>query len=157
VGGADHMGEPVRIAPATRADAGEWCALRSALWPDTSQPEHEEDIGSALADEETFNVMARSSDGKALGFAEATLRHDYVNGTKTSPVVFLEGIYVVPEARGEGVARALVAAIEAWGRDRGCTEFASDAPIGNEASQAMHAALGFEETQRVVYFRKVLG
>ena len=34
-----------------------------------------------------------------MGFAEASIRHDYVNGCETSPVVFLEGIYVRSEYR----------------------------------------------------------
>ena len=75
----------------------------------------------------------------------------------TSPVAFLEGIYVEPDHRGTGVARRLVAAIETWARQSGCSELASDAAISNVASQQMHEALGFTETQRVVYFRKVLG
>jgi aminoglycoside 6'-N-acetyltransferase I len=72
-------------------------------------------------------------------------------------VAFLEGIFVWPEARGKGVAKALVTRAEDWGRQCGCTEFASDAALDNLASLDMHAALGFEETRRVVYFKKLLG
>jgi aminoglycoside 6'-N-acetyltransferase I len=35
-------------------------------------------------------------------------------------------------------------------------ELASDADIANAVSHATHRALGFQETERVVYFRKVL-
>lgn len=96
-------------------------------------------------------------DGQTVtGFAEASLRHDYVNGCETSPVAFLEGIYVAPEYRRRGIARALCDAVEEWALGHGCTEFASDAPIDNEESHQMHAALGFEEMERVVCFRKTL-
>jgi aminoglycoside 6'-N-acetyltransferase I len=84
------------------------------------------------------------------------VRNDFVNGTRSSPVAFLEGIYVVPQERRRGVARSLIAAAEDWARVRGCVEFASDASLQNRLSQAMHQALGFEETERVVYFRKGL-
>ena len=66
------------------------------------------------------------------------------------------------ELRAEALAwdatagRALIAAVEAWTREQGCTELASDALIDNAASHAAHAACGFEETERVVYFRKPL-
>ncbi len=93
---------------------------------------------------------------KALGFVEVALRRDYVNGTTTSPVAFLEGIYVAPEARTQGVARKLFAEAERWAVDAGCVELASDALIGNIQSHAMHRALGFDETERVVFFRKQL-
>ena len=93
---------------------------------------------------------------KPVGFVEATVRNDYVNGCATSPVVFLEGVYVEPWARRQGAARALVGAAEEWGRKMDCREFASDALLENSDSHAMHRALGFEETERVVYFRKDL-
>ncbi len=94
--------------------------------------------------------------GDPLGFAEAAVRTDHVNGASSSPVPFLEGIYVVPRARRRGLARALFEAVEAWGRRLGYSEVASDALLGNEASHEMHRALGFEETQRVVFFAKSL-
>ncbi|WP_367272912.1 aminoglycoside 6'-N-acetyltransferase [Devosia sp.] len=155
---ADHLGQPVRVASATTADAADWLAMRTALWPGGRDEEHAADIAELLDDAgETINLIARGADGTALGFAEAALRRDYVNGCKTSPVAFLEGIFVTPEARGQGVARALVVAVEAWAREQGCSEFASDAALENFASLDMHRALGFVETQRVVFFRKVLG
>ena len=92
-----------------------------------------------------------------MGFAEATLRMDNVNGCATSPVAFLEGIYVERWARRQGVARALVGVVEQWGREMGCREFASDALLENVGSHSMHRGLGFQETERVVYFRKDLG
>ena len=90
------------------------------------------------------------------GLVEVALRNDYVNGTKSSPVAFLEGVYVVPAERRRGIARLLMAAAEGWARARGCVEFASDASLADQSSHAMHRAVGFEETERVVYFRKVL-
>lgn len=100
--------------------------------------------------------LAVEPGGRTAGFVEASLRTDYVNGTDSSPVAFLEGIYVAPQYRRQGVGRQLVAAVVSWARERGCSELASDAPLDNVVSHAMHAALGFEETERVVYFRKRL-
>jgi aminoglycoside 6'-N-acetyltransferase I len=154
---ADHLGQPVsgRIARMTAADVADWARMRLALWPTTSRTAHEADIEAALIGK-SLNLIARGDGDEPLGFAEASLRHDYVNGTKTSPVAFLEGIYVEPDHRGTGVARMLVLGVEAWARQQGCSELASDTPIDNLASQQMHEALGFSETQRVVFFRKIL-
>jgi aminoglycoside 6'-N-acetyltransferase I len=156
VDGADHLGQPVKIARAVNADAADWAAMRHALWPNSAR-EHEADIAALLQDPgETLNLIARDDDGSPAGFAEAALRHDYVNGCHSSPVAFLEGIYVAPAARRRGVARELVTAIQAWAVENGCSELASDAALENTISHSMHVALGFEETQRVVYFRRVL-
>ncbi len=100
--------------------------------------------------------LAHLQDRQAIGFTEATLRRDYVNGCETSPVAFLEGIYVSPEFRRGGVARSLIEAVEQWARQQGCTEFASDTDFTNRESQALHLSLGFAETERVIFFRKLL-
>ena len=102
---------------------------------------------------ETFVAVL---DERVTGFAEVSLRSDYVNGCETSPVAFLEGIYVRPEHRRRGIGRALVAAVEQWGRERGCSELGSDALLDNHMSHRFHGGAGFEETERVVYFRKPL-
>jgi len=146
----------IAVAPATAADAGEWARLRQALWPHAPSDEHQRDIAEALSHPRRTPAFIARIDGAAAGFAEASLRSDYVNGCETSPVGFLEGIYVVPEHRRAGVASSLVRAVETWARAAGCTELASDADIANRDSQALHGALGFSETERVVYFRKLL-
>ncbi len=79
-----------------------------------------------------------------------------MNGCETSPVAFLEGLWVEAPYRRRGIARLLIAAGEDWARSLGCHEFASDALIENIPSHAMHIAAGFAETERVVYFRKRL-
>ena len=61
-------------------------------------------------------------------------------------------IYVAPGFRRRGVARTLVNSVEKWASAEGCLELASDSLLGNTAAHAAHRALGFEETERVVYF-----
>jgi aminoglycoside 6'-N-acetyltransferase I len=100
--------------------------------------------------------LAYAGEGSAIGFVEASKRVDYVNGTNSSPVVFLEGLYVEPAARRNGVARALVAGVEEWALAERCTELASDSSLENVVAHAVHRALGFEEMERVVYFRRAV-
>ena len=134
-----------------------WLELRQVLWPHHDATFHLDEISRLCAEPLRYRqLIAVADDGTPLGFIEIALRSDYVNGTRSSPVAFLEGIYVAPLSRKLGVAKALVQAGELWARERGCVEFASDAAIDNQISQAMHRALGFAETQRVVFFRKVL-
>jgi aminoglycoside 6'-N-acetyltransferase I len=145
------------IRAATAGDASQWAALRSALWP------HGDPLAVLLAEiprmlaaARLMNFVAVDAAGALIGFAEVSLRHDYVNGADTSPVGFLEGWYVAPAWRKQGVGRALVDAVVQWTRAQGCTEFASDALLDNTLSYRAHLACGFEETERVVYFRKHL-
>jgi aminoglycoside 6'-N-acetyltransferase I len=134
-----------------------WLRMRQELWPHCSREEHLAEMSSFCSQPERFvQFIAYENSNQAVGFIEVAVRTDYVNGTDFSPVAFLEGIYVVPEARRRDTARALVAAAERWAINKGCREFASDAAIENELSHTMHRALGFEETERVVFFRKPL-
>ena len=134
-----------------------WRQMRQALWPEMTEAENLHETEAMITATSRFFVrIAMNREDKPVGFVEATVRNDYVNGCATSPVVFLEGIYVEPEARRQGIARTLVGAVEEWGRKMDCREFASDALLENSDSHSMHRALGFEETERVVYFRKDL-
>jgi aminoglycoside 6'-N-acetyltransferase I len=146
----------MQILVCSIADLGEWTQLRAQLWPMASIASHAEDVKDSLSNGRVAGFLARNEAGEAIGFAEASLRHDYVNGCSSSPVLFLEGIYVRPADRRLGVARALCNAVAAWGRHLGCTEFGSDALLENSESHSFHAALGFNETERVIFFRKAL-
>ena len=145
------------VVACSAADQREWLELRQQLWPHCSPEEHASEIVDALAAPQRFaQFIEYDAANVAVGFIELSLRSDYVNGTETSPVAFVEGIYVVPSVRRSGVARRLMAEAERWARSVGCEELASDAELENIESHAMHEALGVEETERVVFFRKTL-
>ena len=145
------------IKQCTSVEQDGWLTLRQALWPHCTRDEHLSEMSLFCAGPERYaQFITYAESGPAVGFIEAAIRTDYVNGTHASPVAFLEGIYVVPEARRKGVARALVSEVERWALGVGCREFASDASIANQLSQAVHRALGFQETERVVFFRRPL-
>ena len=133
----------------------DWLDLRAALWPHSPVPSHLKEMQQLLSEPHRFGqFLARNAQGVAVGLVEASVRTDYVNGTSTSPVGFLEGIYVRPDCRQQGVATALVQRAMQWAGAQGCSEFASDTSVDNPISLGMHRKLGFVETERVVYFRK---
>jgi aminoglycoside 6'-N-acetyltransferase I len=132
-----------------------WVTLRFALWPEEDKAVMAAEAPAILADPDRLVLVARAGD-TITGFAEAAIRRDYVNGCETSPVAFLEGIHVAPEHRRRGIARALIKGVEEWAHQKGLKEMASDALEENSRSHAMHAALGFDQTERVIFFRKSL-
>ena len=82
------------------------------------------------------------------------LRHDYVEGTESRPVGYLEGIYVREEYRNRGYAGELLAECEKWAKQKGCSEFASDCELNNDASLQFHMRVGFTEANRIICFTK---
>ncbi|PZP62520.1 GNAT family N-acetyltransferase [Pseudoxanthomonas winnipegensis] len=145
----------VTIRAASAHDLRAWAGLQGELWPDQDHDARGH-VTEALQRADAGNFLAFGADGTAIGFAEATLRNDYVNGTDSSPVAFLEGWYVNAGWRGQGIGRALLSAVRQWAQAQGCSELASDAALDNLAAQRAHAACGFAETERVVYFRMAL-
>ena len=91
-----------------------------------------------------------------VGFAQCQLRNDYVEGTKTSPVGYLEGIFVKEQCRHKGYAKELLVECEAWAKEKGCSEFASDCEINNIDSFHFHQAMNFVEANRIICFTKAL-
>lgn len=145
----------MHIAAPKDGDDPAWLALRLALWPEAAAAEHLAGMQDSIKRGHHVRI-ARDAHGTVMGFVEASKRGDYVNGTESSPVAFLEGLYVAPEFRLRGVARALVNSVVEWAGRWGCRELASDSLLDNPMAHAAHRALGFEETERVVYFRRAL-
>jgi len=143
------------IHPASINDLPALAMLGAMLWPTHTMQELKEEFAQTLQQEDAQFFLA-IDDGTPVGFAQCQLRHDYVEGTDSSPVGYLEGIFVLPAYSRQGVARKLLAACEDWVHKRGCREFASDCELTNEDSLRFHLDIGFEEANRIICFTKKL-
>jgi len=150
------FGWHIRLVNADDADT--WLQLRQELWPGTTTPQHQAEIAAFLAGtapEPLAVLIAETVERQAIGLAELSIRA-YAEGCDTQNVAYLEGWYVLPEYRNQGVGQALIDAAADWGRSQGCTEFASDAEADNVVSLRAHLALGFEDVGLIRCFRKTL-
>lgn len=129
--------------------------MRQALWPNPDPQDQLADMDVWLAAPDTVVLVVPRVESGLAGFAEVGTR-SVAESCASSPVAFLEGWYVDPDLRRQGLGEALVLAAEAWARGKGFTEFASDTQLANTGSQLAHAALGFVEVERLVAYRKVL-
>jgi aminoglycoside 6'-N-acetyltransferase I len=145
----------LKVRRAELADRAEHARMRAALWPDEDPAELYADLEELLADPTQVAFVAVRDDGRLCGFAEGSVRR-YANSNDESPCAFLEGWWVDQDSRRAGVGRALLASVEDWARAQGFTELGSDALLQNTLSHQVHRAVGFEERERVVYFRKWL-
>lgn len=129
--------------------------LAALLWRGSTTEELADEFRPLLATGGA-QIFLQYEGGVPIGFAQCQLRHDYVEGTDTSPVGYLEGIFVREGYRRRGYGRALLSACESWARAQGCQEFASDCEIDNAGSFRFHQAAGFAEANRVICFTKRL-
>jgi aminoglycoside 6'-N-acetyltransferase I len=147
----------VRVRRLLRTDTNEHLRMRIGLWPDEDPDDLRHSIEPLLTDPNQVAFVAERPDGSGglCGMVEASVR-PFANGVDEQPCAFVEGWWVDPDVRRTGVGRALIAAVEDWARQRGFHELGSDALLDNLLSHAAHRALGFEERERTVNFRKFL-
>ena len=145
----------MEIIAAEKKDLAALTELAQKLWPGHLVEELEADLAQIQAKEDAVFFLAKDG-GCFIGFAQCQLRRDYVEGTESTPVGYLEGIYTEEACRGNGVARALLAACEGWARVQGCREFASDCELENTGSLQFHLNMGFAEANRIICFTKKL-
>lgn len=147
------MGEMMKRA--RTEDAGVLAGFAIQMWADSSVEELQDGFRE-LAGKRDAACFIKYVDDQPVGFAQCQLRYDYVEGTESSPVGYLEGIFVTEEYRKKGYAAELLAECEKWAREKGCTEFASDCELHNLESLKFHMAMGFEEANRIICFKKAL-
>lgn len=117
-------------------------------------PGPEENTDTALA-------LVAELDGEVVAYLEAQLQQPLENahyqGSRDhgETRLFINYVGTLPAAWRRGAAGALVAAAEAWGRERGATVATCDTWIGSPVSMAFwERRMGYE--RRAVIFRKVL-
>lgn len=129
--------------------------LAIQMWDENTLEGLEENFEEIMSNGESA-IFLLELDGKAAGFAQCQLRHDYVEGTDSSPVGYLEGIFIEEAYRKQGHAKELLKWCEEWAKEMNCTEFASDCELDNEVSLAFHLKMGFLEANRIICFTKAI-
>lgn len=140
---------------ASVSDAATIAKMAAKLWNSDTLDDLIAEFEELLAGEDTAIFICQAG-GCAIGFAQCQLRHDYVEGTSSSPVAYLEGVFVEESHRRRGCGKYLIHACEQWAKEKGCTEFASDCELDNKESLAFHLHSGFEEANRIICFVRKL-
>ena len=143
------------IKSAVKSDARILAELAIQMWKDNTVMDLKNEFEELITNDKSV-CFIKYVDNKAIGFAQCQLRTDYVEGTETSPVGYLEGIFIVKKYRHSGYAKELLRECEKWAKEKNCSEFASDCELDNNDSLYFHLAMGFEETNRIICFRKDL-
>ena len=143
------------IYKATQNDSRTIANLAIQMWTEHTIEDLAADLEEILSSNESA-IFLLSIENEVVGFAQCQLRHDYVEGTDSSPVGYLEGIFVQEEYKKQGYAKELLKKCEEWAKEKGCTEFASDCELDNDTSFQFHMKMGFMEANRIICFTKRL-
>ena len=131
-----------------KADLQIWANMCADVYPDTSA----EEMLIEFQEGELPYEYGYYRDEQLVGFVSLSIRNDYVEGTSSNPVGYIEGIYVSEPYRKEGIARELIEFARHWSIERGCREMASDCLLENANSLAFHTSVGFKEAERIIHF-----
>lgn len=143
------------IRKASKNDITTITNLAVLMWTDASVDDLAAEF-SELLSKDNAQIFLKYENGIPVGFAQCQLRSDYVEGTETTPVGYLEGIFILENYRNRGYAKELLNECEMWAKDKGCKEFASDCEIDNDNSFKFHMAMNFTEANRIICFTKKL-
>jgi GNAT superfamily N-acetyltransferase len=101
---------------------------------------------------EGIQLLARDGEGKALGFATVFWTWSTLSGSR---IGIMNDLYVVGEARGTGVADALIAACVDRCRERGATELDWQTAKDNLRAQAVYDRIGAQRAEWLDYSLEV--
>lgn len=145
-----------QVRRATEAEYPVWAEMLAALHPGQSARAFLAEIRDLVALPEPYVAFLAFDEGdRPRGMVDARLRN-YAEGAPRLHAAYIEDLWVEPEARGRGVARALLAAVERWAREQGADWLGSDTAPDNHTSRAWHRAAGFAEIEQLIVFGKPL-
>ena len=143
------------VKRAAKKDLDTLVNLAGIMWDRHSVIQLFHEFSEIMAKGDT-QFFLKYEDEIAVGFAQCRLRHDHVKGTKTSPVGYLERVFVKEGYRNKGYAVELLEACEAWAKENGCMELAGDCEIDDKESFVFYTAMNITEANRLICFTKAL-
>ena len=128
-----------------------WKHYRNAIYKSLSDEFHGIEMEKIFNDIDWFCYFLTDDNNRIIGLIELSSRN-IVDGCLSSPVAYIEGLYIEEQHRGKGAGREAMSAVHQWCKQRGFTELAADTELENLGAQHYSSAVGFTETYRVVEF-----
>ena len=125
-----------------------WASFASQVWRTNEQ----ELIEKFRNNKFPYEFLYFSSSEEPIAWISLSLRHDYVEGCQNSPTAYLEGIFIIPDYRSQGIGDKLLSFAITLAENRGISQLASDVEFDNQLSQNFHVKYGFREVGRRVHY-----
>jgi len=137
-----------------KEDFNAWLEMGLMLWPKHSKAELKKEFEDFLKSKYEVTFICKDAEDNYVGFINLSLKHEYVPGATSSPVGYIEGIFIKEQYRKKGVARKLIDVGEEWAKSNGCNEIGSDTELHNKSSKVFHKKVGFKDEDILVHFIK---
>ncbi len=97
-------------------------------------------LGQRLAKRDSHLLLALDGQGTPVGFAQL---YPLFTSVGTAPIELLNDLFVAPQARAQGVGRALLRRAAADARARGAVRLELSTAVDNSTAQALYEAEGW--------------
>lgn len=141
----------VEINRASNENLDQLTDLAFALWPNNEKDIIKSDFVYIIG-HLSNKVLLAKSDEDYIGFIHMSIRSGFVEGANTTPVGYVEGIYVKPDFRRKGVAKELYHAGIEWLKSKKCTQIGADIGIYNDMCPDFYIGMGFKEVNRIICY-----
>ena len=142
----------MKLVPIVKDGFSDWSQFRCEIYPIRSRDFDLKEMESIFESELWHCWFIEHEDGERIGLVELSLRN-IVDGCSSSPVPYLEGLYVKEAERGKGCGTQVIEMIKRWCREQGYSDLATDAELANKSAQRFYEKLGFEQVDRIVEYR----
>lgn len=141
----------VQIIKASNENLDQLTELALALWPNNDYEFIKNEFVYIIGHLSNRVYLAKS-DEEYIGFIHMSIRSGFVEGADTSPVGYVEGIYVKPDFRKKGVAKELYDAGAEWVKSKKCTQIGADIGLYNDMCPDFYISMGFNEVNRIICY-----
>jgi len=141
----------MKILEASDSNFKAWLGLRKLLWPGADEM-HVGEMRAILDSDTQIAFLMFSSDDQPVGFIEGAI---YLNPSQDYG--YVEGWYVLPDFRGQGLGGELLGALEGWFLHQAISLSLSDTiPAQYPLSPEAHARYGYREYATMKIYIKQL-
>jgi GNAT superfamily N-acetyltransferase len=109
-------------------------------------------VRGLLADAQRGSVLVARERGRAIGYAALCFGYSIEFRGRDA---FVDELYVAPDARGRGLGRALLRALEAEARASGALQLHLEVEQGNESARRLYLTERFAATGRELLTRRL--
>ena len=141
----------VEIIRASNENLNQLTELALALWPNNEKDLIKSDLVYIIGHLNNRVLLAKS-DEEYIGFIHMSIRSGFVEGADTTPVGYIEGVYVKPDYRRKGVAKELYHAGLEWLKSEKCSQIGADIGINDNMCPDFYIGMGYKEANRIICY-----
>lgn len=142
----------MQLFPIHRYQFPKWKEMREEIYRSLDDEYHNKEMEKIFVSNDWFCYFLTDEKNQIAGLIELSLRN-IVDGCLSSPVAYLEGLYLKKKYRGKGLGKGAIKIILKWCKEKGLSELATDTELTNLRAQNLYKTVGFQEIDRVVEFR----